>query len=206
MLFRSVGFAYPVRPEVEVLDRLRFDFGHEVADVVAEVRRLADDGVAEVTLLGQPFVKDPDQSMEDILRDWCQTAFGKAAGPMYDYYTAMDRAWTAMPVHKGILGDALSVNQFFLSDKLREEAAAAFAAAHHALRTTEDGVARQRGLAALQRERILFKQWQDLYQTENAGTARLNLPLLPQTADFAQSSCRTPRFGDKRPWQWQEIR
>jgi len=138
---------------------------------------------------------DPDQSMTDILRDWCQTAFGKAAGPMFDYYTAMDRAWAAMPIHKCILGDALSVNEFLFANKLQDEAAAAFAAAHQTLGTVEDSAMRERWMAAFERERILFKQWQDLYQMQRVGVPRLNLPLLAQAADFAQSSCRVPEFG-----------
>ena len=138
---------------------------------------------------------DPDQSMADILRDWCETAFGKGAGPMYDYYTAMDRAWTAMPIHRYILGDALSVAKPLFAGNLREEAAAAFAAAGEAVRAIEDSAARERAGAALKRERILFKQWQDLHQVGNASTPRLDLPLLAQAGDFPQSSSRSTKFG-----------
>jgi len=133
---------------------------------------------------------DPDQRMTDILRDWCETAFGKAADPMYDYYLAMDRAWTAMPIHRYILGDALSVAKPLFAGSLREEAATAFAAAGRAIRTIEDGAPRERAAAALKRERTLFKQWQDLCRVGDGSIPRLDLPLLVQAADFPQSSSR----------------
>lgn len=133
---------------------------------------------------------EPDQPMAEVLRDWCQTVFGEAAAPMLDYYLAMDRAWTAMPIHATILGNALSAAPHLLTDKLRAEAAAAFASAEQRLTKTENSAARDRAAAALTRERALFNQWLDLYWL-NTDAPRLNLPLLAQAADFAQSASRS---------------
>lgn len=130
---------------------------------------------------------DPDQQMTEVLRDWCQTAFGEAAAPMFDYYTAMDRAWIAMPIHATILGNALGAAGHLLTDKLRAEAAGAFACAQQRLPKIENPAARDRAAAALKRERVLFNQWQDLSRL-NTDIPRLNLPLLAQAADFAQSA------------------
>jgi hypothetical protein len=136
---------------------------------------------------------EPDQPMTDILRDWCQTAFGKAASPMFDYYMCMDRAWTAMPIHTYIIGNALNVVSYFFTSNLRKEVATAFAAADQALTKIQDQAARDRAAAAVEREKVLFKQWQDLYLVKT-DLPRLNLPLLARAEDFAQSSCRVPEF------------
>lgn len=132
---------------------------------------------------------EPDQPLTDLLRDWCQTVFGEAAAPMYDYYTAMDRAWSGMTIHATILGNALSAAPHLLTDKRRAEAAAAFASAEQQVAKIEHPTARVRAAAALQRERVLFSQWQDLYRV-NADVPRFNLPRLAQPADVAQSASR----------------
>ena len=133
---------------------------------------------------------DPDQKMADILHDWCGTAFGEAALPMYDYYMSMDRAWSAMPNHTTILGDALNMAPPLFAGKLADEAAAAFTSAEGCLVKIKDQSARGRAAANIVRERVLFKQWQDLSRMANTDTPRIILPLLAQTADFAQSSSR----------------
>ena len=132
---------------------------------------------------------DPDQTMTQVLEDWSRTAFGEAAAPMLAYYTAMDRAWTAMPIHATILGNALSAVPHFLSDRLRGEAIAAFASAEQRLAKIEDPTAKGRAAAALERERVLFQQWLDLYRI-NSDAPRIALPLLEQAGDFAQSASR----------------
>ncbi|HPM80077.1 MAG TPA: DUF4838 domain-containing protein [Candidatus Anammoximicrobium sp.] len=133
---------------------------------------------------------EPDQEMAAVLRDWCQIVFGEAAAPMLDYYQAMDRAWTAMPIHATILGNALSAAPHLLTDKLRAEVAADFASAEQRLLKIDNPAVRDRAAAALRRERVLFNQWQDLYWLDT-DTPRLNLPLLAQAADFAQSASRS---------------
>lgn len=133
---------------------------------------------------------DPDQDMFDILRDWCRTAFGEAAGPMLEYYRLMDRAWTAMSVHTGILGDALTVVDQFLAGDLQETAVAALAAADKAAAGIEEPLARERTVAAIERERVLFQQWLALRQAKNTDVPRLSLPLLVRSTDLKQSSCR----------------
>jgi hypothetical protein len=133
---------------------------------------------------------DPDQKMADILQDWCQTAFGEAALPMYDYYMSMDRAWATMPNHTTILGDALNIAPPLFAGKLADEAVAAFTSAEQLLPKIGNQTARERAAANIERERVLFKQWQDLCRMSNIDTPRIILPMLAQAADFAQSSSR----------------
>ena len=132
-----------------------------------------------------------------MLGDWCQTVFGEAAAPMYDYYTAMDRAWTAMPIHATILGNALNAAPHLLTDKLRAEAAAAFVAAEQRLPKIAEPAARDRAAAALQRERALFNQWLDLYRTERRCSARESAAV-GQAADFARSASRPQELASRR--------
>ena len=115
---------------------------------------------------------------------------------MQNYYTAMDRAWTAMPIHTTILANALGAAGHLLTDKLRAEAASAFASAEQQLPKIAGPAARQRAAAALQRERILFNQWLDLYRL-NTDVPRVSLPRLVEVADFAQSSSRPLELATK---------
>lgn len=132
---------------------------------------------------------NPDQPMAEVLGDWCRTVFAEAAPPMLDYYTAIDRAWTAMPIHATILGNALKAAPHLLTGTLRREATAAFTAAGKRLPDIADPAARQRAASALQRERVLFNQWLDLERL-TADTPRLSLPLLAAAADFPSSASR----------------
>jgi hypothetical protein len=133
---------------------------------------------------------EPDLKMTDILQDWCRTAFGEAALPMYDYFMSMDRAWSAMPNHATILGNALGIAPAFLTDNLRNEAGVAFSSAELQLSKIENHKTRERATAALKRERLLFNQWQDLYQMNKTEIPKLILPLLTETSDFAKSASR----------------
>lgn len=133
---------------------------------------------------------EPDQEVTSLVNDWCQTVFGEAARPMADYYLAMDCAWTAMPIHATILGNALNTAPHLLTDELRAEAAAAFASAEQQVPKIAEAAGRERAAAALKRERALFNQWLDLYRM-NADVPRLNLPLLAAAGDFAHSACRS---------------
>jgi hypothetical protein len=130
---------------------------------------------------------NPNLTMNEVLSDWCQTVFGEAAAPMLDYYLAMDRAWTAMPIHATILGNALSAAPHLMTDSLQARAVTALESAEQQLTRIDDPSVRDRAAAALQRERVLFHQWLDL-QRMNADVPRVSLPLLEQAGDFAQTA------------------
>lgn len=132
---------------------------------------------------------DPDEQMNDVLDDWCRTTFGEAGTSMGAYYRAMDRAWTAMPIHATILGNALNAAPHLLTDPLRAEVAKAFSNAEQRLPTIADAGARSRAAAALARERILYNQWQDLYRL-STDAPRINLPRLADADGLAQSASR----------------
>ena len=72
---------------------------------------------------------DPARTADDLLADWCRTAYADAAEPMLAYFRAMGRAWTSMPRHAGILGDAMSVADAFITPELQQQVRDAFAAA-----------------------------------------------------------------------------
>ncbi len=130
---------------------------------------------------------EPDRTMPEVLNEWRQTVFGEAAAPMLDYYLAMDHAWTAMPIHATILGNALTAAPHLMTDDLRSEAVAALRNAEQRLTQIEDPTARERAATALQHERALFHQWLDLYRM-NIDAPRVSLPLLAQASDFSQSA------------------
>lgn len=137
---------------------------------------------------------EPDRTLAEVLADWSRTVYANAAPPMAAYYTRMDRAWSALPLHAGILGDALGVAPVFLAGSLQEEVAADFAAAGKAIDRLADPAVRERAAAALLRERILFDQWRQLARL-HADVLRINLPLLEKAEDLAHVSSRPQVVG-----------
>lgn len=131
----------------------------------------------------------PDQELDDLLRDWCQTVFGPAAQPMQAYYAALDRAWSGMKIHATILGDALSAAPTLVTDDLCAQVAAAFASAAQRIAGIEDPSARERAAAALQRERALFSQWQDLARL-GSDAPQFDLPRVAAPAALAEAATR----------------
>lgn len=133
---------------------------------------------------------EPDADVEAVLRDWCDTAYGDAAVPMADYFRAMDRAWSGMREHATILGDALRLADAFMTDELRGRAAACLDAAGQAMARQSPSAGRDRVSAALEREKVLYRQWLDLYTMKRGGVPLVNLPLLAHATNFTDAVCR----------------
>ena len=136
---------------------------------------------------------DPARDADDLLADWCQTAYGDAAAPLLDYFRAMGDAWTALPRHPGILGDAISVADVFITPALRKRVHGAFAAAEAALARQAPSAARDRAREAFARERLLYKQWQDLAD-QKEGVPLVNAPRLAAATNFTDAVCRPVRL------------
>ncbi|MCM8768316.1 MAG: DUF4838 domain-containing protein [Candidatus Omnitrophica bacterium] len=125
---------------------------------------------------------NPEEKMSDILSDWCQTVFNVAADTMYQYYLLLDQAWSSLPVHRTILGDAANTAELFLSPALREKAVSLLNAATEVLGDCSlPEMARSR--MALQREKVLLRQWDNLVELKNRSV-RYGLPLLQKKEDI----------------------
>ncbi len=155
---------------------------------------------------------DADLSLEEILRDWCQTVFGAAAQPMFDYYMAMDKAWVSMPIHYRFLGYAVDKAPLLLAGDLPERAKAFFAAAEDRLPEIQDPTARQRAATEIIRARTFFKQWQNLvymYETENPR--RINVPRRSPENVWGEVYSKARSFGGTTPtevsvaWSKEEL-
>ena len=133
---------------------------------------------------------DPARTADDLLADWCRTAYADAAEPMLAYFRAMGRAWTSMPRHAGILGDAMSVADAFITPELQQQVRDAFAAAGKALASQAPSVARERAEEAIERERFLYKKWQELADMKSGDVPLVNAPLLDAATNFTDSVCR----------------
>jgi len=92
------------------------------------------------------------------------------------YLLAMDRAWSALPVHGTILGQAATVAPQLITPELQKTAAEAFLAADRAL----DGAVNP----AVEREKILFRQWLDMLGHDH----EVLVPLLPATTEAPASA------------------
>lgn len=136
---------------------------------------------------------DPARTADELLADWCRTAYGDAAEPILEYFRAMGAAWTAMPRHPGILGDAMSVADIFITPALRKQVHDAFAAAEAALARQTPSDMRDRAREAFARERLLYKQWQDLAD-QKGGAPLVNAPRLAAATNFTDAVCRPVRL------------
>ncbi|HQC52901.1 MAG TPA: DUF4838 domain-containing protein [Lentisphaeria bacterium] len=119
---------------------------------------------------------NPYMRVTDLVWEWCETAYGAAAAPMRVYLLAMDRAWSALPVHCTILGQAATVAPQLITPELQKTAAEAFLAADRAL----DGAVNP----AVEREKILFRQWLDMLGHDH----EVLVPLLPATTEAPASA------------------
>jgi hypothetical protein len=133
---------------------------------------------------------NPDQPMDALLADWCATAYGDASKPLLDYFRALNESWTAMDRHPGILGDAMSVVDAFITDPLKARVRRDFVAAEQALAHQAPSPYRERAMEAFERERVLFKQWQDLADMKSGGVPLVNAPLLTHATNFTDTVCR----------------
>lgn len=105
---------------------------------------------------------DIDQSLPEVLRDWCETIFGPAAQPMFDYYLMMDAAWDAMPVDRlRILNNSARTAPLLLANNIPARARVLFDAAQERVAEIADPVARERAEEALRRERVFLRQWEN---------------------------------------------
>lgn len=140
---------------------------------------------------------DADLPLEDIVRDWCETVFGTAAQPMFDYYMAMDKAWGNMPTHYRFLGHAHPYAPMLLAGDLPERAKGFFAAAEKLLPEIQDPEARQRVAREITRARIYFKQWENLVclnDTENP--LRINVPMRSPENGYGEVFSKMRSFGE----------
>lgn len=131
---------------------------------------------------------NPEAKMQDILRDWCGTAYGKAADAMFRYFTLLDQNWSGMKQHRTILGSPVDTAVEFLSKELRADVVKAFAAADQALGGQKN--------PHVEREKILFNQWLSLLEFSD----QVNLPRLGKAEDFARASIAFPQVGFRAAW------
>lgn len=95
-----------------------------------------------------------------LLKDWCDTAYGPAAAPMYEYFLTLEAAWNAMPRHAGILGSAVNYANLLLTPEVRKKAEECFLAADRALAkaTALDEYVKRCG-GNVNFEKVLYSQW-----------------------------------------------
>ncbi len=103
------------------------------------------------------------KTVEGMIDEWCTLVFGNAAGTMKEYYTEMDRQWSGMKIHYGILGKAFGVAPHFLTPDFRKKAEALLLTAEK-----ETG----ENTAAIDYEKKLYAMW--LKQLSETG--RVSLP------------------------------
>lgn len=132
---------------------------------------------------------DPSADWKELLKDYCDYAFGPASEPIYEYLLAMDKQWSAMDAHRGILGSPAGLAEKLITPEIRLLAESKFADAKSRLaetatantNNTKDGSSTEkttdqlaRYYAAVKRETVLFGFW--LRYLEDGS--RLEIPLV----------------------------
>ncbi len=131
---------------------------------------------------------NPQAKMEELLRDWCNTIYGKAADPMFRYFMLLDDTWSSMKQHKGIMGNPSETANELLSNSVQKGVKKLFAEADMAL----DGG----GNIHVEYEKALYNQWLSLLSNKN----EVNLPKIVNKKDLNKSFFRLPKINIKAAW------
>lgn len=125
---------------------------------------------------------DPSQDPNAILKDWCDHVYGAGAAPMYDYLTQFAARWDKMNTHISYFGasadgiapkllDAEFIS--FAEDKIKEAERLA----------EKSGDARV--MEEIRIEKILFRQWANLWKITSKDHVCVNLPYFPAGTAFS---------------------
>ncbi|NLF22904.1 MAG: DUF4838 domain-containing protein [Lentisphaerae bacterium] len=158
------------------------------------------------TYLYAQLMWDPSRAADELLADWCRTAYGDAAAPMLDYFRAMGESWTDMDRHPGILGDAMSVADAFVTEALQTRVERAFDQAAAALVAQAPSAWRDRAQEAVAREQILYKQWRDLADQKRGGVPLVNAPRLDTATNLTDAVCQPVRLSAGDPATAADVR
>ncbi len=107
---------------------------------------------------------DHTQSVNDLIDNWCDLAYGNAAGKMKEYFRAMNEQWNSMKIHFGILGNPMSVAAQFMTPEFQKKMGDLLLAAEKDLNGEKN--------EALEFEKLIFAAWLRHLETGE----RINLP------------------------------
>ena len=93
---------------------------------------------------------NPSADCDALIRDWCQTVYGKGADPLYRYFKRIDKQWTSMKIHCGIGEFPSRFADSFVTPELYAEVRSLFLEADRLNGGKTD---------AVEYEKYLFGQW-----------------------------------------------
>ncbi len=94
---------------------------------------------------------DHTKTVNDLIDEWCDLAYGNAAGKMKEYYRALNAQWNSMKLHYGILGSPMPVAEQFLTQEFLAKISELLQAAEKDLNGEKN--------EALEFEKLLFAAW-----------------------------------------------
>ncbi len=150
---------------------------------------------------------DPGADWREILRDYCDYAFGPAAKPIFEYLVEMDRQWYSMPIHRGILGTPAGLAEELITSEILKTAEKKFCEAEKLLREAENGVIASEyenlavNRAAYEREKVLFREWERFLQDEN----RQEIPRVEEPEKMDSPGLQTPGMNCRIFWNEKGI-
>ena len=114
---------------------------------------------------------DHTRKVEDLIKEWCELAYGKAAKPMYEYFMLLDKQWNALDIHFGILGNCLPIAPKLVTPEVKKKVAELFLEADKALGGQK--------CEALEFDKLLFSQWLKFL----SGGENVTIPKLKDEAE-----------------------
>lgn len=127
----------------------------------------------------------PDADWKELLRDFCNYAYGKAAQPMYEYFVYLDSKWNALDGCRTILGSPVPTAEKLFTPEVQAKCAAYFVEADKALGGEKN--------PNVEREKILLAQWLSCLEAKD----RVDLPL---STDSAHPGTDIPNLSAKAFW------
>ncbi len=127
-----------------------------------------------------------DESIDDILDDWCGYLYGKGAEVMKAYHKEMAEAWDKMALHLTYFGSSpCGAARYLISPELIKSAEAHFSAALKAVKNEPDAAMRKRQIKEINFEAALFARWKDEYRFAIENAAVINLKHVKNINDTA---------------------
>ena len=104
---------------------------------------------------------DSSADWKDLLKDYCDYAFGPASKQIYEYLLVLDRQWSGMDAHRGILGSPAGLAEKLITPEIRQTAEKLLAEANNMLTSDKRSSAADlaRYQAAVKREAVLLGFW-----------------------------------------------
>lgn len=143
---------------------------------------------------------NPDRTADDIVTEWCKTAYGPGALFMKAYFKECAKAWDSMNLHlSNCFNNAASASKLYCGKGLPGIGEKAFADAENNIRKLKDEKLKKQYLDAIAFERKELQAWKELY--EKATRENISLTIFKEGGDNSFDKIKPLSMKKRFDWQ-----